>query len=58
MAKHGIIGEYDNTGEDWLAYTEMMQQYFAANNKVASHPKSYYFYSSAMQINRRLMAYH
>ena len=32
MAKHGFITEYDNTREDWLAYTERMQQYFAANN--------------------------
>ena len=32
MAKHRIIGDYDNTREHWLAYTEIMQQYFAANN--------------------------
>ena len=32
MARHGIIGEYCSTREDWLAYTERMQQYFAAND--------------------------
>ena len=32
MTRHGIIGEYYSTREDWLAYTERMQQYFAAND--------------------------
>ena len=32
MARHGIIGEYCSTREVWLAYTERMQQYFAAND--------------------------
>ena len=32
MARHGTVGEYDNTREDWLSYTERLQQYFAAND--------------------------
>ena len=32
MAKHGHLREYDNTREDWLAYTERLQHYFAAND--------------------------
>ena len=30
--KHGSIGEFDSSVEDWTSYTERLQQYFAAND--------------------------
>ncbi len=29
--RHGNIGEFEGNGEDWVAYAERMEQYFAAN---------------------------
>lgn len=32
MARHGTIEEFENSREDWLTYTERMQQYLTAND--------------------------
>ena len=32
MATHGRINAFDSSQEDWTAYTEQMEQYFAATN--------------------------
>ena len=32
MAKHGHLGEFDNSKEDWKSYIERMQQYYTAND--------------------------
>ena len=32
MAKHGSISEYKSEVEEWPAYTERLQHYFAAND--------------------------
>ena len=32
MATHGSINAFDSSQEDWTAYTERMEQYFAAND--------------------------
>ena len=29
---HGTVGEFDPTREDWSAYSELLQQYFEAND--------------------------
>ena len=29
---HGSIGSFDSSQEDWLSYTERLQQYFTAND--------------------------
>ena len=31
-ATHGIIGEFDSAREDWVSYTERLEQYFTAND--------------------------
>ena len=32
MAKHGSIGEFDRSQEDWVSYCEQLEQYFVAND--------------------------
>ena len=32
MSSFNIIGQFDLAREDWLSYTERLQQFFAANN--------------------------
>ena len=32
MAQHGTSGEFDPAKEDWVSYTERLQQYFTAND--------------------------
>ena len=32
MAQHGSVGPFDQGKEDWTAYTERLEQYFAAND--------------------------
>ena len=32
MAMHGGIGEFDPAKEDWISYTERLQEYFIAND--------------------------
>ena len=32
MAKHGTIGPFCGDADDWLAYTETLEQYFVAND--------------------------
>ena len=32
MAQHGTSGEFDPEKEDWVSYTERLQQYFTAND--------------------------
>ena len=31
-ARHGTLGEYDTIQEDWLSYTEWLQQFITAND--------------------------
>ena len=31
-ATHGMIGEFNSSREDWMSYTERLQQYFTAND--------------------------
>ena len=31
-SRHGIISEFEAGKEDWISYTERLQQYFAAND--------------------------
>ena len=47
MARHGTLGEYDNTREDWLSYTERLQQYFAANDMRNTEKQRAIFLSTA-----------
>ena len=32
MATHGVIGEFNGVREDWVSYTERLEQYFTAND--------------------------
>ena len=32
MAQHKTSGEFDPAKEDWISYTERLQQYFTAND--------------------------
>ena len=32
MATHGSLNEFDSSKEDWVSYTEWLQQYFIANS--------------------------
>ena len=34
---HGTMGPFDSSQEDWLSYTERLQQYFTANNIMDEH---------------------
>lgn len=31
MATHGSIGEFQQSAEDWVSYTERLEHYFTAN---------------------------
>ena len=39
MAKHGTIAEFDRSQEDWVEYTERLEQYFIANEVVDASKK-------------------
>ena len=39
MANHGNVGEYDPQKEDWMSYSERLQEYFTANDMNAAAKK-------------------
>ena len=39
MATHGQIREFNSQREDWMAYSERLEEYFIANDKDSADKK-------------------
>ena len=39
MATHGRIGEFNSQREDWMSYSERLQEYFTANETESADKK-------------------
>ena len=52
---HGPTGEFNSTQEDWVSYTERLQQYFAAND--VAEDKQNRILLSACEIASHLLPY-